>query len=91
LEDELSTRYDYCDLLEKKVENVKREKREELRELQKKLDERDRIIANLQAQLGRTTPLPKIDTKVAGSPSSSPVSAGAASYLRNFNPFGRGS
>ena len=91
LESELSTRYDYCEVLENKVSTLKRDHRNEVREWKKKVDERDRLIADLKAQLsGRVTPLPRIDTKVASSAGSSPVSAGAASYLRSFNPFGRG-
>ena len=95
LESELSTRYDYCEILENKVETLKREKRNEVREWRKKVEERDRVIADLMAQMGMrgggaTTPSPRIDTKVTSSAGSSPVSAGAASYLRNFNPFGRG-
>lgn len=62
-----------------------------MREWKKKVDDRDRLISELKAQLaacgGVFTPL-KIDTKCISSPGSSPVSA--ASYLRSFNPFGRG-
>lgn len=89
LESELQTRYDYCEILENKVENLKREKREELNEWKKKVDEKDKMIAVLKRQLQGNN-LPRIDTKVAISAGSSPVSAGATSYLRSFNPFGRG-
>jgi hypothetical protein len=75
--------------LEKKVENLKRERRDEVREWRRKVEEKDLLIAELQGQLGLKK-LPKIDTKVAQSSGSSPVSAGAANYLRSFNPFGRG-
>jgi hypothetical protein len=88
LESELQTRYDYCEILENKVENLKREKREEMNESKKKLDEKDRVISELRKQLGGNK-LPQIDTRVPTSAGSSPVSAGAASYLRSFNPFGR--
>ena len=76
------------------METLKREKRDELKEWRKKVEDRDRVIADLMAQLGShgahggpKTPLPRIDTKVSSSPGSSPVSA--AGYLRSFNPFGR--
>jgi hypothetical protein len=74
------------------VENLKKEKRDESKMWQKKMDEKDRIIVELRRQLGRSeaATLPRIDTRVSGSAGSSPVSAGgAASYLRSFNPFGR--
>jgi hypothetical protein len=90
----LSTRYEYCDVLESKVETLKRERRDEVKEWRGKVEDRDRVIADLKRQLmraGVTTPLPRIDTKVPSSTGSSPVSGGAASYLRSFNPFGRGS
>jgi hypothetical protein len=73
------------------VETLKRERREEVKEWKGKVEDRDRVIADLKRQLARggaTTPSPKIDTKVPSSTGSSPVSAGAASYLRShFNPF----
>jgi hypothetical protein len=73
------------------VETLKREKRDEIKEWKRKVDDRDRLITELKVQLrgGVVTP-PRIDTKVPSSTSSSPISAGAASYLRSFNPFGRG-
>jgi hypothetical protein len=78
------------------VETLKREKRDELKEWRKKVEERDRMIADLMAQVvnargggGPFTRLPKIDTKGSSSAGSSPVSTGATGYLRNFNPFGR--
>jgi hypothetical protein len=92
----LSTRYDYCEILENKVELLKREKRGEIREWRKKVEERDRVIVDLMGQMalrgggGAVKTLPKIDTKISSSVGSSPISAGAASYLRSFNPFGRG-
>jgi hypothetical protein len=52
------------------------------------VEEKDKMIAELKGQLGGNK-LPRIDTKVPTSRGSSPVSAGAASYLRSFNPFGR--
>ena len=71
------------------MENLKKQKRDEARGMQKKLDEKDRIIAELRSQLGgaNAASLPKIDTRVSGSSGSSPVSTSAASYLRSFNPF----
>lgn len=81
------------------METLKQEKRNEIKEWRKKVEERDRMIADLMAQVvtsrgggGSFTPLPKIDTKtVSSSSGSSPVSSGGAtSYLRSFkNPFGR--
>ncbi len=70
------------------MENLKREKREEISAWKKKTDEKDRIISELRKQLGGNK-LPQIDTRVPTSAGSSPASAGAASYLRSFNPFGR--
>ena len=76
------------------METLKKEKRDAAREWQKKLDEKDRMIAELSRRLGKSDPatsLPKIDTRVSTSSGSSPASSGAASYLRSFNPFaGRG-
>lgn len=89
MESELSTRYEYCEILETKVETLKREKRDGEREWHKKLDDRDRLISELKSQLlAGGSPLTKIDTRLpSSSASSSPVSA--ASYLRSFNPFGK--
>jgi len=79
------------------VETLKREKRDEIKEWRTKVEEKDRMIADLMAQVvnargggGPFTPLPKIDTKGFSSVGSSPVSSGTTGYLRNFNPFGRG-
>lgn len=85
----MSSRYDYCDVLESKVETLKRERREEVKEWREKVEDRDRVIADLKRQLGKgvTTPSPKIDARIPSSTGSSPVSAGAAGYLRSLNPF----
>lgn len=73
------------------METLKLVKRNEINEWRKKVEEKDRLIAELMTKVrGVGTTLPKIDTKVSSSAGSSPVSAGAASYLRSFNPFGRG-
>ena len=58
------------EVLENKVEALKREKRDEIKEWRKKVEERDRVIADLMAQVvnargggGPFTPLPRIEYK----------------------------
>jgi hypothetical protein len=83
----LSTRYDYCEILENKVETLKREKQEEVKQWRRMAEEKDRLISELMAQLGQSTAPLKIDTKVSPAASRWSPSSG---YLPTFkNPFGR--